>query len=73
MVMRDLDCATAGDRLRRALDEFIAEVIEDHVRERLVREKEPCDRERAADELIGIVHSYLMQVRKLNAYRGRRA
>jgi FrmR/RcnR family transcriptional regulator, repressor of frmRAB operon len=44
---------------RGALDGFIAEVIEDHIRERVV---EATDRESAtaaAEELIGIVHSYL--------------
>jgi FrmR/RcnR family transcriptional regulator, repressor of frmRAB operon len=44
---------------RGALDGFIAEVIEDHIRERMV---EAADRESAtaaAEELIGIVHSYL--------------
>jgi FrmR/RcnR family transcriptional regulator, repressor of frmRAB operon len=44
---------------RGALDGFIAEVIEDHIRERMVREKDRAVARRAAEELIGIVHSYL--------------
>jgi DNA-binding FrmR family transcriptional regulator len=44
---------------RGALDGFIAEVIEDHIRERLVREKDRARATEAAEELIGIVHSYL--------------
>ena len=44
---------------RGALDGFIAEVIEDHIRDRMVREKDPARAHEAAEELIGIVHSYL--------------
>ena len=44
---------------RGALDGFIAEVIEDHIRERLVQEKDRAVARKAAEELIGIVHSYL--------------
>ena len=44
---------------RGALDGFIAEVIEDHIRERMVREKDRAVARKAAEELIGIVHSYL--------------
>jgi DNA-binding FrmR family transcriptional regulator len=44
---------------RGALDGFIAEVIEDHIRERLVQEKDRARATKAAEELIGIVHSYL--------------
>lgn len=44
---------------RGALDGFIAEVIEDHIRERLVMEKDRATASKAAEELIGIVHSYL--------------
>jgi FrmR/RcnR family transcriptional regulator, repressor of frmRAB operon len=44
---------------RGALDGFIAEVIEDHIRERMVQEKNRANAANAADELIGIVHSYL--------------
>ena len=44
---------------RGALDGFIAEVIEDHIRDRMVREKDRARATAAAEELIGIVHSYL--------------
>ncbi len=44
---------------RGALDGFIAAVIEDHIRERLVQEKDRAIARKAAEELIGIVHSYL--------------
>ena len=44
---------------RGALDGFIAEVIEDHIRERAVRAKDRASASTAAEELIEIVHSYL--------------
>lgn len=44
---------------RGALDGFIAEVIEDHILQRMVREKDRARAAAAAEELIGIVHSYL--------------
>jgi FrmR/RcnR family transcriptional regulator, repressor of frmRAB operon len=44
---------------RGALDGFIAEVIEDHIRDRMVCEKNQARATEAAEELIGIVHSYL--------------
>ena len=44
---------------RGALDGFIAKVIEDHIRERMVQEKDRATARKAAEELIGIVHSYL--------------
>jgi DNA-binding FrmR family transcriptional regulator len=46
---------------RGALDGFIAEVIEDHIREHMVDPKaNPADsRAQAAEELIDIVHMYL--------------
>jgi DNA-binding FrmR family transcriptional regulator len=44
---------------RGALDGFIAEVIEDHIRDRVVDAKTPASAAAAAEELIGIVHSYL--------------
>jgi DNA-binding FrmR family transcriptional regulator len=44
---------------RGALDGFIAEVIEDHIRERMVQETDRARASKAAEELIGIVHSYL--------------
>jgi len=44
---------------RGAMDGFIAEVIEDHIREQVVDAKDRGEASRAAEELIGIVHSYL--------------
>jgi FrmR/RcnR family transcriptional regulator, repressor of frmRAB operon len=44
---------------RGALDGFIAEVIEDHIRAHLVQEKDRAQANKAAEELIEIVHSYL--------------
>jgi DNA-binding FrmR family transcriptional regulator len=45
---------------RGALDGFIAEVIEDHIREHVVDpERRDTSQGRAAEELIEIVHSYL--------------
>lgn len=44
---------------RGALDGFIAEVIEDHIREQVVEAANKGEASRAAEELIGIVHSYL--------------
>jgi FrmR/RcnR family transcriptional regulator, repressor of frmRAB operon len=44
---------------RGALDGFIAEVIEDHIRERVVDAADRASAAKAAEELIGIVHSYL--------------
>ena len=43
---------------RGAMDGFIAEVIEDHIREKVVEAATKGDASRAAEELIGIVHSY---------------
>ncbi len=43
---------------RGALDGFIAEVIEDHIREHLV-DGGAAPQSRAAEELIDIVHQYL--------------
>jgi DNA-binding FrmR family transcriptional regulator len=55
---RVLQQATA---CRGAMDGFIAEVIEDHIREHLMDESAPPDdkRAQAAEELVEIVHSYL--------------
>jgi DNA-binding FrmR family transcriptional regulator len=55
---RVLQQATA---CRGALDGFIAEVIEDHIREHLMDDSAPLDdkRTQAAEELVEIVHSYL--------------
>ena len=44
---------------RGAMDGFIAEVIEDHIREKVVEAATKGDAAEAAEELIGIVHSYL--------------
>ena len=44
---------------RGALDGFIAEVIEDHIRERVVDADDRASVKEAAEKLIGIVRSYL--------------
>jgi DNA-binding FrmR family transcriptional regulator len=44
---------------RGALDGFIAEVIEDHIREQVVDADDKVSAKYAAEELIGIVHAYL--------------
>jgi DNA-binding FrmR family transcriptional regulator len=46
---------------RGALDGFIAEVIEDHIREHMLDPAAPNGdpRVQAAEELVSIVHSYL--------------
>ena len=44
---------------RGALDGFIAEVIEGHIREQVVKPRDRAQASEAAEELIGIVHSYL--------------
>jgi DNA-binding FrmR family transcriptional regulator len=44
---------------RGALDGFIAEVFEDHIRERVVEADDRASATQAAEELIGIVHAYL--------------
>jgi FrmR/RcnR family transcriptional regulator, repressor of frmRAB operon len=44
---------------RGAIESFMAEVIEDHIRERLVEAKTEAAAAAAAEELIEIVHSYL--------------
>jgi len=55
---RVLQQATA---CRGALNGFIAEVIEDHIREHMIDPKAARDdpRVEAAEELVSIVHSYL--------------
>ncbi len=55
---RVLQQATA---CRGALDGFIGEVIEDHIREHMIDPSAPRDdpRVQAAEELVAIVHSYL--------------
>jgi DNA-binding FrmR family transcriptional regulator len=44
---------------RGALDGFIGEVIEDHIREQVLNADNPAAATAAAEDLIGIVHSYL--------------
>lgn len=46
---------------RGAMDGFIAEVIEDHIREHMVDPEAPENdpRVQAAEELVAIVHAYL--------------
>ena len=63
-VNADDECATVlqqATACRGALDGFIAEVIEDHIREHMVDAREPRDSPQAAaaEELIDIVHQYL--------------
>jgi DNA-binding FrmR family transcriptional regulator len=63
-VQNDGECARVlqqATACRGALDGFIAEVIEDHIREHLVDPDAPRSdpRVQAAEELVAIVHSYL--------------
>lgn len=44
---------------RGALEGFIAEVIEDHIRDHMLDADDKVSAKFAAEELIGIVHSYL--------------
>ncbi len=44
---------------RGALDGFIGEVIEDHIREQVLNADNRAAATAAAEDLIGIVHSYL--------------
>jgi FrmR/RcnR family transcriptional regulator, repressor of frmRAB operon len=58
----DAGCAAVlqqATACRGALDGFIAEVIEDHIRERVVDAEDRASAQVSAEELIGIVHSYL--------------
>ncbi len=60
----DNECATVlqqATACRGALDGFIAEVIEDHIREHMVDPGKSRDSPQvaAAEELIDIVHQYL--------------
>jgi len=60
----DLECAGVlqqATSCRGALDGFIAEVIEDHIREHMVDPRASRDDPRvvAAEELVEIVHTYL--------------
>lgn len=63
-VTEDQECARVlqqATACRGALDGFIAEVIEDHIREHLVDSAAPLDspQRAAAEELVEIVHAYL--------------
>lgn len=60
----DIECARVlqqATACRGALEGFIAEVIEDHIREHMVDPDLPKTdaRVQAAEELVEIVHSYL--------------
>jgi len=64
LVGEDSDCARVlqqATAARGALDGFIGEVIEDHIRAHLVDADAPASdpRTQAAEELVAIVHSYL--------------
>jgi FrmR/RcnR family transcriptional regulator, repressor of frmRAB operon len=63
-VEADKECARVlqlATSCRGALDGFIAEVIEDHIREHMIDPDAPKDdlRVQAAEELVEIVHAYL--------------
>ncbi len=63
-VEADTECARVlqqATACRGALEGFIAEVIEDHIREHMIDESAPRSdpRVQAAEELVGIVHAYL--------------
>ena len=63
-VDEEADCADVLQRAtacRGAMDGFIAEIIEDHIREHMLDPAAPSDdpRVQAAETLIGIVHTYL--------------
>ena len=60
----DAECARVlqqATACRGALDGFIAEVIEDHIREHMIDPALSSDdpRTEAAEQLVAIVHSYL--------------
>ena len=63
-VQDDTECARVlqqATACRGAMDGFIAEVIEDHIREHMVDPSAGQDdpRRKAAEELVEIVHAYL--------------
>jgi FrmR/RcnR family transcriptional regulator, repressor of frmRAB operon len=63
-VTADQECARVlqqATACRGAMDGFIAEVIEDHIREHMVDPDAAQDdpRVQAAEELVAIVHAYL--------------
>jgi DNA-binding FrmR family transcriptional regulator len=64
LVERDSECARVlqqATAARGAIEGFIGEVIEDHIREHLVDPEAPRSdpRVQAAEELVAIVHAYL--------------
>lgn len=64
LVETDTECARVlqqATACRGALEGFIGEVIEDHIREHLVDPNAPKSdpRLQAAEELVAIVHAYL--------------
>jgi DNA-binding FrmR family transcriptional regulator len=63
-VEADQECARVlqqATACRGAMDGFIAEVIEDHIREHMLDPAAPADdpRREAAEDLVQIVHSFL--------------
>lgn len=63
-VEADAECARVlqqATSCRGALDGFIAEVIEDHIRDHMIDPSADRDdpRTQAAEELVGIIHAYL--------------
>jgi DNA-binding FrmR family transcriptional regulator len=63
-VENDKECARVlqqATSCRGAMDGFIAEVIEDHIREHMIDPAAEAGdpRRLAAEELVGIVHAYL--------------
>jgi DNA-binding FrmR family transcriptional regulator len=63
-VEQDLECARVlqqATACRGALEGFIAEVIEDHVREHMIDPSAPASdpRAQAAEDLVGILRTYL--------------
>ncbi len=63
-VLADEECTNVlqqATSCRGALDGFIAEVIEDHIREHMVDPKANRDdaRVQAAEDLVDIIHQYL--------------
>ena len=63
-VEADAECARVlqqSTACRGALDGFIAEVIEDHIREHMIDPTAGADdpRTQAGEELVAIVHAYL--------------
>lgn len=58
----DTSCASLlqqATACRGALDGFIAEVIEDHIRAHMLQTHDRARASKAAEDLIAIVHTYL--------------